>query len=279
MRSRHRILFLALAGAAAAATGTAAAAEDAPPPPPEFTINGGATLVSRLSLPRHLADRQARRRPGHRHARPQVRLLPDRLGLLGRRLRHASDAADQELDLIAGFTANGSARRLDTGVLYYVYPGAKTHLAGDPTSSDFFEPYSQHRPHDRPGHRQGHDQLCAEAEGAGARPDRAECTTISISPGTSRPRCRHPARADSPISATRSARPGCRSARAIPTGVSARPSPGTPSPLGIQYVDTDGTFITPSGKNASKGGVVGSLGVRSERGRFEPGPFRGGGKA
>ncbi|MBA3897552.1 MAG: hypothetical protein H0X36_10560 [Sphingomonadaceae bacterium] len=31
--------------------------------------------------------------------------------------------------------------------------------------------------------------------------------------------------------------------------------------LGIQYVDTDGDFITPSGKNASKAGVVGSIGV------------------
>ena len=31
--------------------------------------------------------------------------------------------------------------------------------------------------------------------------------------------------------------------------------------LGISYVDTDGDFITPSGKNASKSGVVASLGV------------------
>jgi uncharacterized protein (TIGR02001 family) len=31
--------------------------------------------------------------------------------------------------------------------------------------------------------------------------------------------------------------------------------------LGVQYVDTDGDFITPSGKNASKGGVVATLGV------------------
>ena len=28
-----------------------------------------------------------------------------------------------------------------------------------------------------------------------------------------------------------------------------------------QYVDTDGTFITPSGRNASGSGVVGSVGV------------------
>ena len=34
---------------------------------PGFTINGGATLVLRLPLPRHLADRPALRRPGHLH--------------------------------------------------------------------------------------------------------------------------------------------------------------------------------------------------------------------
>ena len=31
--------------------------------------------------------------------------------------------------------------------------------------------------------------------------------------------------------------------------------------VGVQYVDTDGTFITPSGRNASKAGIVGSVGV------------------
>ncbi len=31
--------------------------------------------------------------------------------------------------------------------------------------------------------------------------------------------------------------------------------------IGVQYVDTDGDFLTPSGKNASKGGVVASVGV------------------
>ena len=31
--------------------------------------------------------------------------------------------------------------------------------------------------------------------------------------------------------------------------------------FGISYVDTDGDFITPSGRNASKAGVVGSVGV------------------
>jgi hypothetical protein len=31
--------------------------------------------------------------------------------------------------------------------------------------------------------------------------------------------------------------------------------------FGIQYVDTDGRFITPSGRNASKAGVVGSVGI------------------
>ena len=30
---------------------------------------------------------------------------------------------------------------------------------------------------------------------------------------------------------------------------------------GIAYVDTDGRFITPSGRNGSKAGVVASLGV------------------
>ncbi|MDB5670056.1 MAG: hypothetical protein JWO25_1015, partial [Alphaproteobacteria bacterium] len=31
--------------------------------------------------------------------------------------------------------------------------------------------------------------------------------------------------------------------------------------VGVQYVDTNGDFITPTGKNASKAGVVGSIGV------------------
>ena len=37
---------------------------------------------------------------------------------------------------------------------------------------------------------------------------------------------------------------------------------GGPLTLGVQYVDTDGTFITPiTGRNASGAGVVGSVGV------------------
>ena len=31
--------------------------------------------------------------------------------------------------------------------------------------------------------------------------------------------------------------------------------------VGLNYVDTDATFLTYSGKNASKGGIVGSVGV------------------
>jgi len=31
--------------------------------------------------------------------------------------------------------------------------------------------------------------------------------------------------------------------------------------VGLAYVDTDGTFITPSGRNASKAGLIASVGV------------------
>ncbi|MFA6123824.1 MAG: TorF family putative porin [Sphingomonas sp.] len=45
----------------------------------------------------------------------------------------------QEIDIIGGYSHTFGGIKLDGGVLYYFYP--KTKLAGDRSSSDFFEPY------------------------------------------------------------------------------------------------------------------------------------------
>ena len=52
---------------------------------------------------------------------------------------YVAAGGDQEIDLIAGFKKTFGGTTVDVGVLYYYYPGAEQIIPG--YSSDFFEPY------------------------------------------------------------------------------------------------------------------------------------------
>jgi uncharacterized protein (TIGR02001 family) len=256
MRLRHHHLFLA-ATAAAAFTASAACAEDAPPPP-AFTINGGATLVSDY---RFRGISQTDKDIAVQGTATLAHKSGFYLTFWGSSVDDyvtASGRGHQELDLIAGFRKSFGGTTIDTGVLYYVYP--KTHLAGDPTSSDFFEPYFSIAHTIGPVTAKGTvnyapKQKALALDQIGPKHDNlylAGDLSASV-PHTLLGLTAHLGHTYGP------------SWLSIGKGYTDWSLGATVAwhalTLGIQYVDTNGDFITPSGKNASKAGVVGSLGV------------------
>jgi uncharacterized protein (TIGR02001 family) len=250
-------LFLALASAAAF-TGSAAAAEDAPPAPPEFTINGGATLISDY---RFRGISQTDKSVAVQGTATLAHKSGFYLTFWGSSVDDyvtASGRGHQELDLIAGVRKSFGATTIDTGVLYYVYP--KTHIAGDPTSSDFFEPYFSIAETIGPVTAKGTinyapKQKALALDQIGPKHDNlylAGDLSASV-PHTPLGLTAHLGHSFGP------------SWLSIGKGYTDWSLGATVAwhalTLGVQYVDTDGTFITPSGKNASKAGVVASLGV------------------
>lgn len=127
-------------GATALATALVAApamAEDAPAAPaatPEFTINGGATVVSDYRF-RGISQTD-------RHFAVQGTMtLTHKSGFYvsvwGSSIDdYVAAGSDQEIDLIGGYSHTFGKIKLDGGVLYYVYPG---HYKG--ATTNFFEPY------------------------------------------------------------------------------------------------------------------------------------------
>ena len=115
-----------------------------------------------LSLPRHFADRRRFAIQGTISVGHASGFYGDRLGLLDRRLCRRP-AADAELDLIVGYQKTFGSTTIDAGVLYYYYPGSGG------IEHRLRRALYLGQPHLRPGHRQGHRQLCAEAKGADDR--------------------------------------------------------------------------------------------------------------
>lgn len=137
-------------GATALATAIVAApamAEDAAPAAPaetpEFTINGGATLVSDYRF-RGISQTD-------RHFAVQGTFtLTHRSGVYvsvwGSSIaNYVANTSNQEIDLIAGVKHTFGKVTVDGGVLYYYYPGSNngpnTGFNGGAYQSDFFEPY------------------------------------------------------------------------------------------------------------------------------------------
>jgi uncharacterized protein (TIGR02001 family) len=170
----------------------------------------------------------------------------------------ASGQGHQELDLIAGYKKTVKGTTFDIGALYYVYP--KTKLAGDRSSSDFIEPYADI------AHVFG--PLTAKATINWA-PEQKALSLDQIGPAHDNVYLAGDftlAIPKTPLSAT--AHIGHTfgpSWLSIGNGytdwnLGAQYTYKVLS-FGLSYVDTDGTFITPTGKNASGSGVVGSVGV------------------
>lgn len=126
---------LGLSALALVAAASPAFAEEAPAS--EFTVSGGATVVSDYRF-RGISQSDKR------VALQGTFTVSHSSGLYGTVWGSSIDdyvaaGGDAELDLILGFKKTFGGTTFDVGVLYYYYPGAEGFIPG--YKSDFFEPY------------------------------------------------------------------------------------------------------------------------------------------
>jgi len=168
----------------------------------------------------------------------------------------------QELDLIGGFKKTVHGTTFDVGALYYVYP--KTHPAGDLSSSDFIEPYFDISHTFGPltakatvnyAPKQKALALDQGASGAFKKED-----NVYLAGDFSAAIPKTPIGLTAHIGHTWGPSWLSIGKEYTDWGLGATVTYKALT-FGLQYVDTDGDFITPSGKNASKAGLVGSVGV------------------
>ena len=131
-----RKMTLGLSALAFAAVATPALAQEAPAS--DVTISGGATVVSDYRF-RGISQTDKR------FAVQGTFTVAHSSGLYatvwGSSIdNYVAGESDQEIDLIAGFKKTVGGTTFDVGVLYYYYPGAEALLPG--YASDFFEPYA-----------------------------------------------------------------------------------------------------------------------------------------
>ena len=162
------------------------------------------------------------------------------------------NGADQEIDLTLGYRRTYGATTVDAGVLYYYYPGSGG------IDSDFFEPFVS------VAHALG--PVTAKVSAAYAPKQRA----LSIGNGKEDNLYvagdLSAAIPDTPVSLTahlgHSFGPSYLTIGEEYTdwGLGASVAYKNLS-FGLSYVDADGSFITPSGRDAAKAGLVASVGV------------------
>lgn len=252
-------MILALAAAITAPLAFAAspaAAEDAPAS--SITVSGGATLVSDY---RFRGISQTDKRAAIQGTFTIAHASGFYATVWGSSVDDyvtASGQSHQEIDLIAGYKKTVGGTTFDLGALYYVYPKRK--LTGDRTSSNFIEPY------------------LAISHTIGPVTGKA---TVNYSPKQKALALDQigPKRDNVYLAGDLSASiPQTALALSAHLGHTWGPSwlsigkqytdwnlgatyTWNHITVGVQYVDTNGDFITPTGKNASKAGVVGSIGV------------------
>ena len=174
---------------------------------------------------------------------------------------NAATTSNVELDLILGYKRTFGGTTVDLGVLYYVYP--KTKLPGDVSSSNFIEPYLA----------VSHTFGPVTAKGTIAwAPKQKALALDQIGPSRSNVYLAADLSAaipDTPLSLTAHLGHSIGPSWLATTG---RGNEYTDWGLGasltfknltvgMQYVDTNTTFFTPTGKDAAKGGIVATLGV------------------
>lgn len=218
-----------------------------------FTVNGGATLVTDYRF-RGISQTD------RRFALQGTFTLGHESGLYATVWGSSIDdyvagGADQEVDFILGYRRTFGGTTVDAGLLYYYYPGASSLTPS--YNSDFFEPYVS------VSHSFGPVTAKATANYAWSQ------SALSIGNGNED---------NLYLAGDLSASLGGGFSVSGHIGHSFGPSYLTigdeytdwnlgvsyttgPLTLGVQYVDTDGDYLTPTGRNASGSGVVGSLGV------------------
>ena len=226
---------------------TAASAEDLGG---GFTVNGGATLVSDY---RFRGISQSNRR----FALQGTISLGHESGVYATVWGSSIDdyvaaGADAELDLIVGYRRTFGGTTIDAGLLYYYYPGAGG------ANTDFLEPYVSiahtFGPVTAKATVNYAPSQSALTIGAGDEDNLYLGGDLSVAvPETPLTISAHLGHSFDPSYLT------------IGDGYTDWSLGATFThrnlSFGLAYVDTDGTFITPNGRNASGGGVVASVGV------------------
>lgn len=162
------------------------------------------------------------------------------------------NGSDQEIDFIAGYRKNFGPTTLDAGILYYYYP------ASGGIRSDFFEPYVSLAhvigPVTAKVTANYAPKQAALSLGAGKEDNLYLAGDLSAGlPGTPIGLIAHFGHSFGPSYLTIGDEYSDWSLGATYAW--------NRLTFGISYVDTDGTFITPSGRNAGGAGAVGSLSV------------------
>ncbi len=169
---------------------------------------------------------------------------------------YVAAGSDQEIDLIAGYRRTFGGTTVDVGVLYYYYPGAESVVPG--YASDFVEPYISVShvigPVTAKVTANYAPSQAALSIGAGDEDNLYLAGDLSAAiPDTGVTVSAHYGHSFGPSYLTiGDGYSDWNLGVAYTTG---------PLTLAVQYVDTDGTFITPSGRDASDAGVVGSVSV------------------
>lgn len=238
------------------ATATPALAQDETAPPPAITVNATAAVVSDYRF------RGISQTDGNFALQGSITISHESgfyVSLWGSSIDDyvtAAGTGHQEFDVIGGFKKTFHGTTFDVGALYYVYP--KTQPAGVISSSDFIEPYIA------VSHTFG--PLSAKAT-ANYAPKQKALSLDQIGPSNDNlylagdfsigiPK--------TPVSlSAHIAHSFGPSWLTIGNGYTdwnlGASYTWKALTFGVQYVDTDGDFITPSGRNASKAGVVGSI--------------------
>jgi len=255
-----RFSIISLGALALATAATPAFAQDAAPaapaPTPEFTFNATAAIVSDYRF------RGISQTDGNFAVQAGATVTHASgfyLSFWGSSVDDyvtAHGTAHQELDLIAGFKKTFGAATFDIGALYYVYPG--TRLPGDKSASDFIEPYADVAYTYGPVTGKVTVNWAPKQKALALDQMSPKLSNVYLAGDLSVAIPKTPIGLTGHLGHTWG--PSWLSIGKEYTDYNVG---GTFTyknvTFGLVYADTDGDFITPSGKNASKSGVVGSV--------------------
>lgn len=217
-----------------------------------FSVTGGATLVSDYRF-RGISQTD------RRFALQGTLSLTHSSGLYGTVWGssiedYVAAGSDAEVDLIIGYRRSFGATTLDVGLLYYYYPGAESLVPG--YDSDFFEPYVSvsHSivPVTLKATANYAPSQSALSVGAGDEDNLYLAGDVSVAiPDTGLTLTGHAGHSFGPSYLTIGDGYGDWA-----VAISYARGPLT---LAVQYVDAEGRFLTPNGRNAAGAGVVGSI--------------------
>jgi len=215
-----------------------------------FAVNGGATLVSDYRF-RGISQTDKR------FAVQGTFTVSHASGFYGTVWGSSIDdyvynGSDQEIDFIGGYKKTFGSTTVDGGVLYYYYPGSGG------INSDFFEPYLSIS--------QAFGPVTAKVT-ANYAPKQAALDigfgkedNLYLAGDLSAAIPNTPVSLSAHLGHTFGPSYLSIGDEYTDWGVGASVAVKNLT-FGINYVDTDGDFITPSGRNAAKAGVFGSVGV------------------